>query len=190
MVEGDAEWFVETLQKAEAQAADARRTLSVDDVARRLHKAFKGATKGYYARQIRGWAQRGLVDHILLAGTGRTAGRMFDADAPYRAALLSYLTALGMKPDQMRPFVGMLDNNAFQPKPLDRVRANDATFMVVELDDAGEYFCGGIQAAPAPFGFARAPAALVVDLRELFSPLVSLEREERRFADSSAPRST
>jgi len=159
----------------------------VDDLARRLAEAVPGTkTRQYFARQIRGWAQRGLLESPELRGHGPTAARVFDADALYRARLLSFLTSIGMKPEQMQPIVDALTSYPDGDAPLLRVRRGENVYLVVMLDDLGQYRVVDAPSEPTVIGEAFAPAALVIGLRELFGKLVDAERREAEVAKTMA----
>ena len=158
---------------------------TVHTLARAIRSAGVRKSRAYLERQIRGWAQRGLLESSETKGHGPTASRIFDADAAYRARLLSFLTGLGMSPEKMRPVADALEDDTEGESPLKRVRRHERVYMCVYITEGGEYesHCLGTDSRAFEHrpikrnavGGNRPPAALVMDLYFMFHRLIEDE---------------
>jgi hypothetical protein len=158
------------------------RQFTVNHLAIRL-ESVGSKPKSYYARQIRNWAYRGLLHSESLIGSGRTAGRLFDETAIYRARLLSCLTGLGMKPDQMMPFSQLLEfaDSIEDKRVVDHVRSGERIYIMCSFNEDGDHLFSDIRKGPCSFGSnddnvdTGAPSAVIIDLKKLFDPIIRLE---------------
>jgi len=176
-----------------------KNVLSVNDIAKMLAYVAPSKSRSYYARQIRGWAQRGLLMPHSKHGVGATASRIFSQDDIYRARLLSHLTMLGFSPQIMIYCVYALESIAermtheevkqnfknhmegkgrIKKNAFDKVRDHEKVFLIILIDANGDY----IRAYPCDevnvLGYVDVATTQIINLSYLFGPIVSLEQRE------------
>jgi len=176
-----------------------KNVLSVNDIAKTLAYVAPSKSRSYYARQIRGWAQRGLLMPHSKHGVGATASRIFSQDDVFRARLLSHLTMLGFTPQIMIRCVYALEGVAermsheevnqnfkshmerkgrIRKNAFDKVRDHEKVFLIVLIDANGYY----IRAYPCDevdvLGDFEVATTQLINLSYLFGPIVSLEQRE------------
>jgi hypothetical protein len=153
---------------------------------------------GYFARQLRGLAQKGLLAPVGRKGSGRTAAALLDEEQVCRARLLSALARLGLQPGQLQDVVRVLDyiwlggrgdakailamrefEHGFRDI-IERIRAGEQWFFNVHL--SGEAGSPSDAVGKVTGGFTREPffkprgwmslATVVLDVSDLLLPLL------------------
>lgn len=141
----------------------------VSDIAKRLAATDgAGRSEAYFARQVRGWAQHGLFEPLGLKGSGRTASRVFDKSAIYRAKALSVLTGLGLRPSELH---NVLSGFWFD-KAVERVQAGEDLNFQIAVGDDGSCFEASAEDKAAPLGDGtRASLYMIFDMHQLLEGL-------------------
>jgi hypothetical protein len=81
-----------------------RRMEALGEVAERYHRVEPDVPASYFRQQLKHYVQVGLIAPRLHQGTGRTAAGLFAERETCAAYVLSALTRLGLRADQLKAF--------------------------------------------------------------------------------------
>lgn len=127
--------------------------MTMGEAADRLAEVDGYLPPDYFARQLRGFAQRGLLGHLEYRGHGRTAAALLGERELCLGRLLSALSRAGVHPDQLHGATRLL-NNVHSRHPVGEKPAwHRAGFRgVVESVGAGERWFFVLKIGPWPRG--------------------------------------
>jgi hypothetical protein len=165
----------------------------------------------YFARALRNFAQRKLLEPKGYRGKGRTAAALLDEEQLCRARLLSVLSRTGLQPEQLRRATYCLDQSWHGGNDLllgsrefyhgfreyiRQIKTGEHWFFVLKLgseldrtdERLGDLF-GGFTKEPKfnPSEF-RVLATIVLDANDLLGPLLRLLQETRTEEDDAERR--
>jgi hypothetical protein len=75
--------------------------MTIGDMANRLAVADGVNSAGYFARQVRSFVQRGILEPDTYQGEGRTAAAVFGHEGLCEARIMTVLARMGFSPEQM-----------------------------------------------------------------------------------------
>lgn len=88
----------------------AQKLMTIGDVADRLAAADGVNSASYFARQLRSFVQRGVLEPTTYQGEGRTAAAVFGEEGLCEARIMTVLARMGFSPEQMIDAHGCMRN--------------------------------------------------------------------------------
>ncbi len=184
---------------------------TMGEAAELLAKLEPDLSSAYFARALRNYAQRGLLEPKGYRGKGRTAAALLDEEQLCRARFLSVLSRTGLQPEQLRKTIYYLNKTWHSGNDLllssrdfsqgfreyiRQVRAGEHWFFVLKLgseldrmdERLGDLF-GGFTKEPK-FGQNefKVLATIVLDANDLLGPLLRLLQEAATQEDDAGSR--
>lgn len=156
-------------------------TFTVGQMAERLAKAKPSLSAGYFARQIRGWAQADLFPDAGIRGSGRTAAQTFERHHLVMAQIYGFLTTLGMTAPQLKMVNACLQTMPGVKKVVEDYSSGDRDWrFFLYLNEDGEVKGGKLTKEKTynELFSALAPNVLMLAPRSLFRALdVTFDKE-------------
>ncbi len=155
-------------------------TFTVGELAERLERSSPEFSAGYYARQIRGWAQQELLGPgVRRSGEGPTAPQLFNRYHLATARIFSALTRLGFNASQLRVVRSIFTTHAIRTVVDDYLspKANwddlQPWYLVLYTAETGDVVGGHFSTTTSINQSASAggPIVLVIRVSALFRAL-------------------
>lgn len=172
--------------------------MTIGDVADRLAAADGVNSASYFARQIRSFVQRGILQPLTYQGEGRTAAAVFGEEGLCEARIMTVLARMGFSPEQMlgahqcmqnmsdpdwRAENGSKPHRPGLPLAMEGAKQNERWFLVLHLlqerfevnEEIGNIM-GSFSRKPSfdnPMIQGLALASVVLDCETLFRPLLT-----------------
>jgi hypothetical protein len=184
---------------------------TIGEGAELLAKIEPDLSPAYFARALRNFAQRKLLEPKGYRGKGRTAAALLDEEQLCRARFLSVLSRTGLQPEQLRKTIHYLhqswyggnDNLLLGDRQytqgflayIRQIKAGEHWFFVLKLgseldrmdERLGDLF-GGFTKEPkfGPSEF-KVLATIVLDANDLLGPLLRLLQETATQEGAAGP---